>query len=192
MKRHLFLSCLLVCGLFGSLVSADEITYELNTVASGSLGGVQFTNQGLTIRAVGDTDNVTTSGSLNLLNVDVLVSVEIVGLGSAEFTDAVQVVSNNNSDLGGFGNTSTSSGLIFINATEFETYDLRSEIGPVSGTAIINGGTHGTDGGNLFLISSTTTGTFEARFSAIPEPGSAVVFVLMTSAAAMRRQNRVV
>ena len=172
-----------------SLINADEINYVVSTNASGSLGGVQFTDQLITISAVGDTDNVQTNGDVNFLLTDIFVTVEIDGLGSAVFVDAIQAVSNNNSELAGFGNTSNSTGLIFVNDPVFETYDLRSEIGPITATAFINAATHVTDAGNLFLIGATASGSFEASFTAVPEPNSMFALTLVLTSVVCRRKR---
>lgn len=186
--RPLAISCQSVF-FFVSLVAADEINYQVQTTASGSLNGVQFNNELVTISAVGDTDNVETNGAVNLLLTDIEVSVEINGLGSANFVDAIQAVSNNNTQLGGFGNTSTATGVLFVNDPVFGTYDLRSELGPVKALTFINSATHATDAGNLFLSAATVQGTFEATFTAIPEPSTAAVALLLFSGLVTRRRN---
>ena len=172
-----------------SLINADEINYVVSTNASGSLGGVQFTDQLVTISAVGDTDNVQTNGDVNFLLTDIFVTVAIDGLGSAVFVDAIQAVSNNNSELAGFGNTSNSTGLIFVNDPVFETYDLRSEIGPITATAFINAATHVTDAGNLFLFGETVIGSYEASITAVPEPSSTFALAMLMTAVGCRRRK---
>ena len=172
------------------ICSADEIRFEVETTASGSLGGMDFDNQLVTISGVGDIDDVMTNGSVNFLLQDFTAMVEIDGLGSAVFVDAVQAVSNNNSQLAGFGNTTTDQGLFFVSNSIFADYDLRREVGPVTGNAIVNFFTpHVTTSGNLLFSSSAPIATFEATVSAIPEPHAVAIIVLSGCGLAIRRRR---
>lgn len=139
--------CLL---LSPNVLCSQIIGIEASGVANGSLGDTNFTNANFTMFGSGDVNNVFTSGSSNLLLDGFEVSIEIEGAGFVVFTDAIQAVSNNNSDLGGFGNTSAGFGLLLVANEAFETYDLLSDLEPVSGAGVIvNGVPHQTTGGNL-------------------------------------------
>jgi hypothetical protein len=141
----------------------ESIEVEVQVVASGSLGEANFSNQLVTITGLGDTSNVVVDGSINLLLDDLEVSVDVAGLGSAVFTDAIQAISNNNSDLGGFGNTSIGFGLLFIFDDAFATYDLMTDLDPVSGFGVIVIGVgHDTTAGALRLFSTSGDATFSA------------------------------
>ena len=161
-----FLSCLAFL-IFACLPvedsSADTVTIELTAVATGSLADQNFTNAPITITGIGDTDNVMVEGSANLLLEGLEVSVDIEGVGSAVFTDEMQAVSNNNSDLGGFGNTSTEFGLLLIFNDAFAEYDLTTGLDPVSGFGVIVIGVpHATTAGNLRLFDILGNATYSA------------------------------
>lgn len=188
-----FLACLfLSVAVFSGTVMADEITYETTVIASGTLGGASYTDQLVTITGVGDTEDVETNGPVHTLFSGLVTTVEIDGLGTAEFTDAIQAVSNNNSELGGFGNTSNSTGLFFVDNEIFETYDLRSEVGPVSGTAIpVFGVPHQTTAGAFRINTVSGSATFAASVKTVPEPSSAIFLgALGVFAIGRKRQKR--
>ena len=142
---------------------SETITIEITAVANGSLGTQNFTNAPTTITGVGDTANVVASGTVNLLLEGLEVSVEIEGIGSAVFTDVIQAISNNNSDLGGFGNTSNSTGLLFVFNDAFADYDLLSDLDPVSGFGVIVIGIpHQTTSGSFRMFDIIGDATYSA------------------------------
>ena len=150
------------CGLV-----AETIVIETHAVATGSLGSQNFSNAAMTITGVGDTKNVFVSGSSNLLLDGLEVTVEIEGVGQALFTDLIQAVSNNNSDLGGFGNTSNNFGLLLVFNSAFENYDLLSDLDPVSGFGVIVIGVpHQTNLGSLRLFDIIGDATYTASTAA--------------------------
>ena len=171
-------------------VNGDPISIELTTIASGSLGATNFTDAAVSIYGLGDTDDVLVSGSANLLRDNFLVTFEIDGVGSGQFTDTIQAVSNNNSDLGGFGNITQGFGLAFIQNSAFATYDLQSSLDTVSGPAnFVFGIPHETTEGSLRILSGSF-GTFTASVgNNVPEPGSALAMALVGTLFAFRRRR---
>ena len=153
----------LLCLMTPTVLIAETITIEITAVANGSLGTDNFTNTPITITGVGDTANVVASGTVNLLLEGLEVSVEIEGIGSAVFTDAIQAISNNNSDLGGFGNTSNSNGLLFVFNDAFADYDLLGDLDPVSGFGVIVIGIpHQTTSGSFRMFDIVGDATYSA------------------------------
>lgn len=182
------LAMFLVLGMSASVIG-DSISVEVTTVASGSLGSTNFTDATVTIFGLGDTDDVFVDGFANLLRDGFTATFEIEGVGSGEFTDAIQAVSNNNSELGGFGNVTQGTGLVFIQNSVFETYDLQSSLDPVSGPALfVFGIPHATTMGNLRILSGSF-GTFSARVGSIPEPGSLVALTVVGGLIVLRRRR---
>ena len=186
MASKIILTLATIVGMV-SAANADPISIEVSTVASGTLGGSQFTDSLVTFLGIGDTNNVEQNGSVNTLIVDFLVNFDVEGVGSGQFTDSIQAVSNNGSELGGFGNTSNAFGLVFISNSAFENYDLLSDLGPVSGIAnFVFNIPHATTLGDL-RISAGDTGTFTANVSGVPEPGAGLVFLFFASILTFRR-----
>ena len=187
-----FLTLLIPLALcLSPFCSADEIVYQVSAVASGSLGGSSFNNQLVTISGVGDTEDVQMDGGVNFLLQGFVASVEIDGLGSATFTDAIQAVSNNNTDLGGFGNNSNNTALFFVFNSAFEDYDLTTELAPVSGTAVISVNSHQTDAGSFVISNVAGMATFEASLTAIPEPSTISVLFGAALVPLLRRRREV-
>ena len=167
MKNSVFallpIICLLISPFFAS---GDELTIEVSLVATGSLGNINFTNEMVTITGIGDTENVMVNGDVNLLLDGLEVTVDIANVGTAVFTDAIQAVSNNNSDLGGFGNTSNQFGLILVFNDAFSSYNLLTDLPPVSGFGVIViGVAHQTDQGSFRFFDVTGDGTISATVS---------------------------
>jgi hypothetical protein len=164
--------------------SAASITYTETITASGSLGGIPFTDALVTITALADTDNVTTvPGFPNTLAVnDESATVDIAELGIATFTDGgthfFVTHAGVRSVVGIAGGTIAQPhpDILDITNSAFSTYDLTTSIGPLSGPA--SGGGAGTvsfatSAGPLTFDSfAGTTGTFEATLQSVPEPSS--------------------
>lgn len=165
----------------------------MTTTATGSLGDIDFNDAQITLFGIGDTDDVEMDGSLNFLRENFVAYVDIEGpdfSAPVQFSDTIQAVSNNNSELGGFGNTTNSEGLFFIFNGAFETYDLTSDLGPISGLGFINTGTrHATAAGDFVVTSHENFGTFTATVSQVPEPGSAIVLGVVSSLLIRRRSE---
>ena len=168
MSRNNFLiSVLSYCVFAPTVLMADTIIIEVTAVASGSLGSENFSSQTVTITGIGNTDDVFVSGSSNLLLDGLEVSVEVDGMELAVFTDAIQAVSNNNSNLGGFGNTSNGNGLILVFNDAFSSYDLLTNLDTVTGFGVIvNGVGHETTVGNFRLLQVFGDATFTATVKA--------------------------
>lgn len=163
LNKLCLLPTLLFCFFSAQNLTADTIVIEVSAIASGSLGNQNFTAEMITITGTGDTDDVFVEGSSNLLLEGLEVTVAIDGIGSAVFTDAIQAVSNNNSELGGFGNTSNNNGLILVFNEAFENYDLLSGLEPVAGFGVIVIGIpHETDVGSFRLFEIMGNATYSS------------------------------
>lgn len=170
-KPCLLLPLALCCSIFPSFAFSQplRIQVEISAIATGSLGNRNFTNKVVSIVGCGSIDDVFMSGNSYLLREEFSASVFIEDIGTADFVDELQAVSNTNSELGGFGNTSSGSGLIFVSNEAFADFDLMSSIDPLTGQAIITIGIpHATDAGNFRLLSVSGPATY---FTALYQPG---------------------
>jgi hypothetical protein len=194
-----YFTCLfMVLVGFAAMVEAAPITYIESGFASGTIGGSNFTNALIEVRASGDTTNVVsfTDGVITVYaNLSSLTTVTIAGIGTATVSDANAVYSFPTAvDIDpthGFPilpyvviatldsppalDSFTGIGAEGNNA--LLGYDLKTAIGPITGSP---GGigyptllTVHTSKGNLSFtanISPTNQGTFTATL--VPEPMS--------------------
>jgi hypothetical protein len=97
-------------------------------------------------------------------------SVSVAGIGTATFTDLVQVFDNPAGSLGptaGVDDTNAGNILDTVNSV-FATYSLTTSIGPINGSALFNSGlAFPTSDGNFILDSISSN---QSTFSAVPGP----------------------
>ncbi len=177
MKR---LALMLAIGLLSVAhrAEATPITYTDTVTGTGALGALPFTNALVTISLTGDTSTVFGDPiPRDFGNATVNVS----GVGVATFTDPMMWAIDNPGatagPLAGIADVTTGFFLLgTVNGT-FTLYNLRSSIGPVSGTVVFNpGALFPTTLGNFALTSvAGNTSTFTAVTSAVPEPASVIL-----------------
>jgi hypothetical protein len=174
---------------------AMPITYTETVTASGSLGSTTFTNALVTLTATADTNNIVNylPGYLGVNNTTATVSV--AGDGSGTFTIPTLTYDSQLFSAAGFESGTTGvpgSNILDVGNSAFATYNLRSSIGPLSGTPAINSGTtFSTTAGSFILNSTSGNATFQA--TAVPEPATlapAVTGVLLIACYAWRRARR--
>jgi hypothetical protein len=155
--------------------SAALLTYTETADVSGSLDGVPFTDNVLTLKAVGDTSSV--SGGPSFFLLDVPLTFTLSGGGSGTFTDdETAVIANQGATLAGFSDFTTDEFILGTSSAVFATYDLRAVIGPVTGGAIFNSGSSfATSAGTLVIGSLSGDATFTAT---IPEPSTWAMMLL--------------
>jgi hypothetical protein len=187
MKRILVV--LAATGILGGTASAAPITYTLTTTATGTLGASPFTDALVSVTLTGDTTNVT-AGPPPFT--DVLVNpgsatVSVSGIGTGTFTDSIVIVDTlTDTTVLGFpavlilDNTS-GTGILLQTGSVFTSYDLRSSLGPITGTGGVASGSHmtpifPTTAGNLTWAVGQSLGTSTFTASTVPEPTSLTLF----------------
>jgi hypothetical protein len=172
--------------------SAATLSFIESTTASGSLSGASFSNALVTFSGTGDTNDITVLSPGIYGIVGVPVSVTIAGLGSANFTDMIQLVSNTpNNDIG-IGDTDLNQGILFTGVTN-SGYDLSTSYGPVSGTAILNPGQAYATSAGSFVLNTAGATTYQATVGAVsaaPEPVSWALMLLGFSAVGSTLRGR--
>ncbi len=173
-------------------VQAAPITYSLSTTASGRLGASTFTNALVTVTLTGDTSNITSDpGPIDVtdrlpsgwLANPGTATVSISGLGTATFTGSMVMLSTFNEPSPMFFGVpavlilelTDGTGVLAQQGPVLFGYDLRSSLGPVTGT----GGSSAPDpnatfattrGTLLFTAPPIATGTTTFTAVATPEP----------------------
>ena len=162
--------------MLGSLLGignaeAVPITYTEQVPATGTLGSSTFTNALLTIAFTGDTENVFTSIFGVLANSAGTAVVSVPGLLSATFIDSVAMFDTPTNNAAGLADLTANSDVLVVVNTAFATYDLRTGIGPLSGTSMIfPATTFNTTQGAFHLTTVGASAIFGA--SIVPEPNS--------------------
>jgi hypothetical protein len=161
------------------------ITYTEQATGSGCLGGTSamdctanhaFTNAAVLIKMTNDTSNVT--GASPLFENFGTVTVSVNGGSPMTFTDPkLEVFSAQSPSPAtvGFADVLTPPCCDILdtaNNAAFATYDLKSSIGPTSGTAIFSAGHFFPVTNGFFNLSSVSglTSTFTATAVAVPAP----------------------
>jgi hypothetical protein len=181
MKRSFQLIVLLTafaCSAFGSTITFTDIT-----TASGTIGSTSFTNDPITISAVGDTSKTIECMNLFSLN-NSSASITIDGLGTFLFTTGTRFFASNGTESVGFSRAGLS-GLDLIDGplgnSAFSSWSMLTSIGPITGSGEVTQWGAGwppvvTTGGTLVLDDATPVITFSAKVDpadpAVPEPGT--------------------
>ena len=172
LKAAFVLAC---CMMLAAFASATPITYTETAIASGSLGGVSFTDATVTLTMNGDTSDVADEGGGFFQNIGTLL-LDVSGVGTATFTAGSYGVFDNQTfsppAAGGFqlGNAS----ILDTFDNTFATYDLTTAIGPITGGSFIRPDVTFSTSAGGFNLTSAGDSTFTAVTS-VPEPGSMVL-----------------
>lgn len=179
--------------------AAVPITYTETGAISGSLGGIDFLDATITITGSGDTDNITHGQPCcfgNRLGVST-VTFDLAGFGTGTFTDLVGVFVNQ-TNLGGpsnplpgeetgisgagFSDATLNFAILFTVDPVFATWDLSTDIGPLTGPGFCNCEGNPPPFDPIFGISFPTTlgllhisapdPTFTANAASVPLPAT--------------------
>jgi len=163
---------------------ASPVTYTEFATVTGTLAGTSFpANEVITLTATGDTTNVTNNGGGSFLNFNVpasfTLSIPVNGVGSGTFTNAFAVVDEQSIPLPrvDFGDPTVQAQILDTQNTAFASYDLKTSIGPITGSSVGSRGTSfPTSAGGLILTSSGNA-TFTAVVTpAVPLPSALPLF----------------
>jgi heme A synthase len=156
------------------------ITYTQIATGSGSLGGTSFTNAVVTITAIADTADIILSDPSDRFYkvTNESTTVDVAGLGSATFTDAIYTGVVQLFQVAGFSDPK-SEDILDTQSPAFSTYNLSTSIGPLAGTTVINPGFSfpTTAGDFIFNSANANDSTFQATLgtASIPEPSSLIL-----------------
>ena len=153
---------------------ADQITFTETAVGSGSLGNTSFSDALITLTGVGDTANIT----FLVPGVPILpmtVQVEIAGLGTATFTDAVHAFSNQNTLIAGFNDKTIGPDILTLSNAAFAAYGLTTPINVTGPVSFFGNGFH-TSAGIFDITGVTGDVTFTA--TSVPEPSALALAAL--------------
>ncbi len=179
----------LVIAAFGAMlcvagqVVAEPVTYSVSAVATGSLGGRSFSNALVIIRFTGDTANVILDEYGNWANTTGTTTVSVEG-SLATFTEPIVFSASSGGKPPSVGVVSTSSprsSVIIVFSADLAGYDLKSAIGPLSGTTYYNMEYYySTNLGSLNFQSVVDPATFSAIVGGTTATGVLIEDALMS------------
>jgi hypothetical protein len=152
---------------------AAPITYTEQATATGSLGGIAFTDATILLTMTNDTTNVT--GGPTFFEIFGTVTLSVNGGAPVTLTDPMGVFSDVTLSPTTVGFEDLTRGLDILDTASalFGTYTLTTSIGPISDTAFLSANeAFPTTGGDLILTSvAGPTATFTATTTvAVPAP----------------------
>jgi hypothetical protein len=192
----------LALASYGTLVAGPILQYTFNGTATGTLNGVAFTAQSLTITTIGDAATVIdTAGTYTLPVAGSAAAFTIGGVTSGLFLDATQVFDNNPNAVAGF---SDEGALLCcdivqiydgsIGSTAYATYNLQSPIAAQSPEALDPSTADWvglkTTLGN-FTVTSYSNVTFTVTAAAVPEPSTFALLAASLAALALIARKRI-
>jgi hypothetical protein len=172
MKR--FAVVLAAIGIFGGAAWATPITYTESVTGTGMLGATGFTNSLVTVTVLADTSNIVIFSGGVLHSGAGTGTINVAGIGTATLTGPdIEVVLNQTNGNLGVSDLTAGRVVFFTQNAVFDTYDLKSSIGPDSGTALFNLQTAPSSLGGFEFSSVSGNSTFTATLA--PEPTSTML-----------------
>jgi hypothetical protein len=162
------LSVALVLSLaFAAPAASDVIDYKITGIGSGTFGATPFTNDQVTLEAIGNTAAAPSSGTFQTYSLPVTLTVTGVGSGSVSNAPFVFVNQTFSPPAAGFSVGGAS--ILDTVSPAFGSYNLNSAIGPIAGAPFFRPDvTFATTFGN-FNLQSVGNSTFTASVG-VPGP----------------------
>jgi PEP-CTERM motif len=182
-----FVSCSFLAICLTLPLAAESITYTMTGDLSGSLNGVNFSDEAFTFVLGGDTGGV--SGSALLSNDATSSSISIAGFATTDFTEGV--AAGVAGPFAGIINASDTAGIVIGNIG-FGGWNLATPLGPLgeSGPAFDSGGSFSTGAGTLVIDEfGAENVSFTAATSAVPEPATVGLIALSLFGIALGRRR---
>lgn len=184
--------CVVALALMGMAhpAAATTMLFQFEGVVSGSIDGVDFTDEAFVVTTTADTADITSfSDGFSVLNDSA--TLEFPNLNGGTVLDVVDPTTVNvNTTVGAvtFGNDRTHHDNVLAWDPAFTAWDLTSPIGPITDDDgfLQTPAALQTLGGDLRFADATAMVTFQA--SVVPEPAT-LVLLLAGGVALMRRRN---
>jgi hypothetical protein len=181
--KRSFTRCILVAitsVLCVANAKASPITYTESATVIGSLNGVSFTGELLTLTGTGDTANVSLQPPFTniFINDPITATFSLAGVGSGTFLGDSSVFDNQN-PRPGVGFLSGGTAVLDTLNVAFASYDLTTSIGPITGSPLLNPGIEFPTSLGALILTSSSDVTFTASVP-LPAIGSGLPGLLLT------------
>jgi hypothetical protein len=184
-------ACLGLAAFWHGPAWAEPILYTEQAIASGTLGGQDFSDSLVTITLSADTDGVAVT-RFGLFTNAGPATVSVGGIGQATLTDSLEAfayVGPTGTELG-ITDPSVASDLLDTGLSPAFFYDLTRALAPVSGPSLINANfPFATSDGDLDLVQAGDS-SFSASLQPVPEPESFALFGGAVAVLAALRSRR--
>lgn len=169
------LAAALAAASAAAALHAAPVTYTFQAVGSGSLGAQGFADTPFTIVTTADTGDVV-DGPNGHRVANATAWITLASGPAAQFTGDIFTVVNTPLSRVGVSDFISSRAILFVDHPDAGAYDLRTDVGPLVGTAFVfnSGFEHGTTLGPL-VINAVSSGSFTA--AVVPEPASAALLL---------------
>jgi hypothetical protein len=177
---------------------ATTISYTESITTDGSLGGIAFTGELVTLTFTADTGNVTFFQGSNFTqytNIPSLSTVTVAGIGTATLSDPFSLSVLVFPTFSEFEATDTSIGEdildTFATASGFAGYNMQGPLAPVNGGAAYGvGNTFGTNLGSFELTKNGGGVSNASATTAVPEVSSLYMLAIGLFSGAVLRRRR--
>jgi MYXO-CTERM domain-containing protein len=169
---------------------AVPIAYTEQVTATGSLGGVAFTDATIVLQMHNDTGAVNVGPPAFPFFIIGTATVTVGGGPTATFKNPIGVIATSVVPGVEFFDETKDAQILLEESNSFAGYNLQAAIGPISGTALPNKfANFPTSGGNLIITTANAVGTFTASTSpTVSEPSALALLGVALAGLARRRK----
>ncbi len=164
---------------------AAPVAYELQGMATGTIGGSSFSNDSFTLIGTGDTSGSVSDGFGNSYNNLYSLVLSLNGFGTASASDPMQFFSSQSGTVAGFTDLTLGSDVFDVSGPALATYDGVSGLSPTSVSSFFLFGFPTTQGTANIAGATNLTFFVSGAPSSIPEPGTLSLTGLAFAAASI-------
>ena len=167
------------------LATATPITYELQGVATGTIGGTSFAKDPFALIGTGDTSGSLADGFGDTSNNLYSLTLNLNGFTAASASDPMQFFSSQSGTLVGFTDLTQGSDVFDVSGSDLATYDGISALAPASVSSFFLAAFPTTIGAANIVSAADLTFSASGAPTPIPEPGTVELIILAIAVASI-------